>query len=58
MKTYLIDYERPDGFNGFKVVEASTPETAVKTMLDAGIDGWTGYKFSEYTILAVTERGV
>ena len=57
MKTFLIDYQRPDGRKDFKVVEAATAEKAVKTMLGAGIDGWTGCAFKDCIILAVTERG-
>lgn len=57
MSTFIIDYLRPDGRKGFKIVEASTADQAVEVMQAAGIDGWTGYAFREYTILSVTERG-
>ena len=57
MKTFLINYQRPDGRKDFKVVETTTAEKAVEIMQGAGIDGWTGYAFKDYTVLAVTERG-
>ncbi len=56
MKRFLIDYQRPDGRRGFKVVEAATADRAVEIFQSAGVDGWTGYLFSSYEILAVTER--
>lgn len=56
MKTYIIDYTRPDGRNDFKAVIATSPEAAITAFKEAGTDGWTGYQFSEYTITNVTER--
>lgn len=56
MKRFLIDYQRPDGCRDFKVVEAATADRAVEIFQSDGMDGWTGYLFSSYEILAVTER--
>lgn len=56
MKTFLIDYQRPDGTKDFKAVQAETPERAVEILRAAGIDGWTGCRFSDYTVTGVTER--
>jgi hypothetical protein len=57
MKTFVIDYQRPDGRKDFKVVRATSADRALEILLAAGIDGWTGFQFREYTILGVTERG-
>ena len=57
MKTFVIDYTRPDGRKDFKVVEAADPKRALAALLAAGIDGWTGYRFSEYIITGISERG-
>lgn len=57
MKCFLIDYQRPDGRRDFKVVEAATADRAVEIFRSAGVDGWTGVLFRDYTILAVMERG-
>ena len=37
MKTFLIDYRRPDGREDFKVVEAATAAQAVATR-EGGVD--------------------
>lgn len=57
MKNFIVDYVRPDGRQDFKVVEATSSGRALEILLAAGIDGWTGFRFAEYTILSVTERG-
>lgn len=56
MTTYIIDYTRPDGRSNFKTVLAETAEQAVDIFLNAGIDGWSGYNFKDYTITKVSER--
>ena len=38
MKTFLIDYRRPDGR---EVVEAATAAQAVEIFRAAGCDGWS-----------------
>lgn len=56
MKTFLIDYRRPDGREDFKVVEAATAAQAVEVFRAAGRDGWSGFLFREFDIMAVSER--
>lgn len=56
MKTFLIDYRRPDGRECFKVVEAATAAQAVEIFRAAGCDGWSGFLFQEFDIIAVSER--
>lgn len=43
MKTFLIDYRRPDGREDFKVVEAATAAQAVEIFRAAGCDGWSNF---------------
>lgn len=58
MKTYIIDYTRPDGRTNFSTVHADTESEAVSIFQNRGIDGWSGYNYNEYKITAVTERPV
>ena len=52
---YVIDYTYGDRKN-FIVVEADSPEDAVRIFRSAGIDGWTGVDFADYEIVAVSPR--
>ena len=56
MKTFLIDYRRPEGREDFKVVEAATAAQAVEIFRAAGCDGWSGFLFQEFDIMADSER--
>lgn len=56
MKTFIIDYTRPDGKKDFKCVEARTEEHAAEIFVNAGIDGWSGYNFKEYQITNISRR--
>lgn len=56
VKTYIIDYKTPDGFKNFITVDALDRDSAIKLFRKAGRDGWTGYNYSEYQIIDVTER--
>ena len=56
MKTYIIDYEMPNGRKDFCCVLANSPNDAVRIMRSKGLNGWTGYDFADYKILNVAER--
>ena len=56
MKRYIIDYTRPDGRADFKTVTAENERHATEVFSNAGIDGWTGYNFNQYTITKIAER--
>ena len=56
MKTFIIDYTRPDGRTNFSTIHSDTAAEAVSIFKNRGIDGWSGYNYNEYTIDAVTER--
>lgn len=56
MKTYIIDYTRPDGRKNFSTVHADTEAQAAEMFSSRGIDGWSGYNYNAYTIDQITER--
>ena len=56
MKTYIIDYTRPDGRKNFSTVRAESEAQAAEIFRNRGIDGWSGYNFREYTIDNIAER--
>ena len=56
MTTYIIDFTRPDGWNDFQTVRADSIEEAIQIFRNRGTDGWTGYKFKDYRITAVSTR--
>lgn len=56
MKTYIIDYTKPNGRTNFSTVHADSEAQARSIFLSRGIDGWSGYNYNEYTIDAITER--
>lgn len=56
MKNYIIDYTRPDGRSNFTNVHCDSEEEAIRIFKNRGIDGWSGYNYSEYRIDKITER--
>lgn len=56
MNRYLVDYTRPDGSTNFIGVDAETEQDAIRIFHNAGIDGWYGWDYAEYTVDAVTFR--
>lgn len=59
MKTidkYVIDYIRSDGIKNFATVEADGPIEAIEIFRSAGTDGWTGFDYADYEIVAVSPR--
>lgn len=56
MKTYIIDYTRPDGRTNFTTVHCDTKDQAAEIFRNRGIDGWSGYNYNQYTIEAIIER--
>lgn len=56
MKTFIVDYVRPDGRKDFSTVQANNEAEAIKTFKNRGIDGWSGYNYNEYDVVSVSER--
>lgn len=56
MNAYIIDYERPDGRTSFSTVHANTETQAAQIFHSRGIDGWSGYDYNDYNIIAITKR--
>lgn len=56
IKTFIIDYTRPDGVKNFSCVQADDILEAIQIFRSAGVDGWSGFKYCEYHITGVTER--
>lgn len=56
MKTYIIDYTRPDGRRSFSTVHCDSEAEAIRIFQSRGIDGWSGYNYSQYKIDKIAER--
>lgn len=56
LKSYVIDYTRPNGITDFATVHAENEIQAAKIFYSRGVDGWHGYKYSDYRIDSITVR--